>query len=200
MVTGMKIYGDANSGNCLKVKWVCDHLAIPFSWIDVDTLKGGSRTAEFLQLNPFGQVPTVAFDDGRTLAQSNAIIRYLARGSALIPADAFAAAQMDAWLFWEQNSHEPYVAVARFQTLYLGKPARDLDPNLVKRGYAALDQLEQRLRVAKFLLGESFSLADVALLAYTRVAHEGGFDLAKHVAVRRWIGDSEKRLGLPPVR
>jgi len=200
MVTGMKIYGDANSGNCLKVKWVCDHLAIPFSWIDVDTLKGGSRTAEFLQLNPFGQVPTVAFDDGRTLAQSNAIIRYLARGSALIPADAFAAAQMDAWLFWEQNSHEPYVAVARFQTLYLGKPARDLDPNLVKRGYAALDQLEQRLRVAKFLLGESFSLADVALLAYTRVAHEGGFDLAKHVALRRWIGDSEKRLGLPPVR
>jgi len=200
MVTGMKIYGDANSGNCLKVKWVCDHLAIPFSWIDVDTLKGGSRTAEFLQLNPFGQVPTVAFDDGRTLAQSNAIIRYLARGSALIPADAFAAAQMDAWLFWEQNSHEPYVAVARFQTLYLGKPARDLDPNLVKRGYAALDQLEQRLRVAKFLLGESFSLADVALLAYTRVAHEGGFDLAKHVAVRRWIGDSEKHLGLPPMR
>ena len=163
-------------------------------------MKGGSRTAEFLRLNPFGQVPTVAFDDGRTLAQSNAIIRYLARDSALVPADSFAAARMDAWMFWEQNSHEPYVAVARFQTLYLGKPARDLDPNLVKRGYAALDQLEQRLRVAKFLLGESFSLADVALLAYTRVAHEGGFDLAKHVAVRRWIGDSEKRLGLPPVR
>ena len=196
----MKIYGDSNSGNCLKVKWVCDHLAIPFSWIGVDTMKGGSRTADFLRLNPFGQVPTVVFDDGRTLAQSNAIIRYLARDSALVPADSFAAAQMDAWMFWEQNSHEPYVAVARFQMVYLGKPARDLDPNLVKRGYAALDQLEQRLRVAKFLLGESFSLADVALLAYTRVAHEGGFDLAKHVAVRRWIGDSEKRLGLPPVR
>jgi glutathione S-transferase len=90
--------------------------------------------------------------------------------------------------------------VARFQVVYLGKPARDLDPNLVKRGYAALDQLEQRLRVARFLLGESFSLADVALLAYTRVAHEGGFDLGRQEAVRRWIGDCETHLGLSPAR
>jgi glutathione S-transferase len=200
MAAGMKIYGDGNSGNCLKVKWVCDHLAIPFSWIDVDTSRGESRTPEFLELNPFGQVPTVVFDDGRTLAQSNAIIRYLARDSALIPTDAFAAAQMDSWLFWEQYSHEPYVAVARFQMVYLGRPASELDPNLVKRGYAALDQLERRLRAARFLLGEAFSLADVALLAYTRLAHEGGFDLARHEAVRRWIGDSEGKLGLPPAR
>ena len=194
----MKIYGDKNSGNCLKVKWVCDHLAIAYTWIVVDTSKGGSRTVEFLQLNPFGQVPAVVFDDGRALAQSNAIIRYLARGSALIPADAFAAAQMEAWMYWEQNSHEPYVAVARFQMVYLGRAASELDPNLVKRGYGALDQLEQRLGVARFLLGEAFSLADVALLAYTRLAHEGGFDLAAHKAVRRWIGDSEHKLGLPP--
>jgi glutathione S-transferase len=200
MAAGMKIYGDKNSGNCLKVKWVCDYLAIPYAWVDVDTLKGGSRTAEFLQLNPFGQVPTVAFDDGRTLAQSNAITRYLARGSALIPADAFVAAQMDAWMFWEQYSHEPYVAVARFQMVYLGKAASDLDTNLVKRGYAALDQLEQRLRVARYLAGEGFSLADVALLAYTRLAHEGGFDLTGHPSVRRWIGDCENKLGLPPAR
>jgi glutathione S-transferase len=200
MAAGMKIYGDRNSGNCLKVKWVSDHLAIAYRWIDVDTLKGESRTAEFLQLNPWGQVPTVVFDDGRTLAQSGAIIRYLARGSHLIPEDAFAAAQMDAWMFWEQYSHEPYVAVARFQMVYLGKPASELDPNLVKRGYAALDQLERRLGVACFLLGDVFSLADVALLAYTRLAHEGGFDLAAHKAVRRWIADCEKRLGLSPVR
>ena len=194
----MKIYGDKNSGNCLKVKWVCDHLAIAYTWIDVDTSKGGSRTVEFLQLNPFGQVPAVVFDDGRALAQSNAIIRYLARGSALIPADAFAAAQMEAWMYWEQNSHEPYVAVARFQMVYLGRAASELDPNLVKRGYGALDQLEQRLGVARFLLGEAFSLADVALLAYTRMAHEGGFDLAPRVSLRRWIGEAEKQLGLSP--
>ena len=119
----MKIYGDSNSGNCLKVKWVCDRLALPYDWVAIDTLKGESRTTEFLKLNGAGQVPTVAFDDGRTLAQSNAIIRYLARGSDLIPADEFAAAKMDEWLFWEQYSHEPYIAVCRFQMLYLGKPA-----------------------------------------------------------------------------
>ena len=96
----MKIYGDINSGNCLKVKWVCDRLKLPYSWVAVDTLKRETRTTEFLKLNYAGQVPTVEFDDGRTLAESNAIIRYLARGSDLIPVDAFAAAQMDQWLFW----------------------------------------------------------------------------------------------------
>ena len=121
----MKIYGDRNSGNCLKVKWVCDRLKLPYDWVDVDTQKGETRTHEFLRLNPAGQVPTVEFDDGRTLAQSNAIIRYLARGSDLVPADAFAAAKMDEWLFWEQYSHEPYIAVCRFQMVYLGKPASD---------------------------------------------------------------------------
>jgi glutathione S-transferase len=195
----MKIHGDRNSGNCLKVKFVCDKLALPYTWIEIDTMKGGSRTPEFLRLNPWGQVPTVEFDDGRTLAQSNAIIRYLARGSDLIPADAFAAAQMDAWLFWEQNSHEPYVAVARFQMVYLGKPASELDPNLVKRGYAALDHLERRLGEARFLLGDAFSLADVALLAYTRVAHEGNFDLVRYASLRRWIGEAEKQLGLAAI-
>jgi len=195
----MKIHGDRNSGNCLKVKFVCDKLALPYSWIEIDTMKGGSRTPEFLRLNPWGQVPTVEFDDGRTLAQSSAIIRYLARGSDLIPADAFAAAQMDAWLFWEQNSHEPYVAVARLQMVYLGKPASELDPNLVKRGYAALDHLERRLGEARFLLGDAFSLADVALLAYTRVAHEGNFDLVRYTSLRRWIGEAEKQLGLAAI-
>jgi len=196
----IRIYGDGNSGNCLKVKWVCDALALPYSWVDVDTTKGASRTPEFLKLNPWGQVPTVEFDDGRTLAQSNAIIRYLARGSDLIPADPFAAAQMDAWLFWEQYSHEPYVAVCRFQMVYLGKPASELDPNLVKRGYAALDSMERHLGGARFLVGDTFSLADVALLAYTRVAHEGGFDLSRYVSLTRWIGEAEKRLALPAAR
>jgi glutathione S-transferase len=196
----MKIYGDSNSGNCLKVKWVSDRLRLPYSWIEVDTMKGGSRTGEFLKLNPFGQVPTVQLDNGRALAQSNAIIRYLARGSDLIPTEAYAAAQMDAWLFWEQNSHEPYVAVCRFQMVYLGKPASSLDPNLVKRGDAALDQLERTLGENRFLLGEAFSLADVSLLAYTRMAQEGGFDLAPRVALRRWIDEAERELGLSPAR
>ena len=196
----MKIHGDSISGNCLKVKWVCDHLALPYIWIDVDILKQEARTPEFLALNSAGQVPTVEFDDGRTLAQSNAIIRYLARGSALIPADAFAAAKMDEWLFWEQYSHEPYIAVCRFQMLYLGKAASQLDPDKVQRGHAALERMEQHLSRDRFLVGDAVSLADVALLAYTRVAHEGGFDLARFPSVRRWIGDGETALGLPPVR
>jgi glutathione S-transferase len=196
----LKIHGDSNSGNCLKVKWVCDTLALPYTWAEIDTMNGGSRTAAFLQLNPWGQVPTVEFDDGRTLAQSNAIIRYLARGSRLVPSDPFSAAQMDAWMFWEQNSHEPYVAVCRFQIVYLGKPVSALDPNLVTRGYIALDHMERRLETARFLIGDDFSLADIALVAYTRVAHEGGFDLTRYAALRRWIGEAGQRLGLSPAR
>jgi glutathione S-transferase len=195
----MKIYGDGNSGNCLKVKWVCDRLALPYSWIDIDIMKGESRTADFLALNPWGQVPTVVLDDGRALAQSGAIIRYLAQGSDLIPRDAFAAGKMDEWLFWEQYSHEPYVAVCRFHLVYLGKRASELDPEKVRRGYLALDHMERRLRGAQFLV-EGFSLADVALLAYTRLAHEGGFELGRYPSVQRWIADAEKCLGLPPAR
>lgn len=193
----MKVYGDSNSGNCLKVKWVADRLALPYQWVEIDTMKGGSRTAEFLARNPFGQVPAVEFADGRTLAQSNAIIRYLARGSDLIPSDAFAAAKMDEWLFWEQYSHEPYVAVCRFQMVYLGKRASELDAEKVRRGYAALDHLERHLTGSRFLVGDVFSLADVALLAYTRLAHEGGFEMTRYSSIRRWIGESETKLGLP---
>ena len=196
----MKIYGDTNSGNCLKVKWVCDRLALPYSWIPVDILRRESRTQEFLKLNSAGQVPVVEFDDGRTLAQSNAIIRYLARDSDLLPADVFAAAKMDEWLFWEQFSHEPYIAGCRFQMVYLGRPASDLDPEKIKRGYAALARMEHALATTRFLVGDTLSLADVALLAYTRVAHEGGFHLDGYASLRRWIGDTEKSLGLPPAR
>ncbi len=175
----MKIYGDSNSGNCLKVKWVCDRLALPYDWIDVDTMKGESRTPEFLRLNGAGQVPTIVLDDGRVLAQSNAIIRYLARDSDLVPRDAFQSAKMDEWLFWEQYSHEPYIAVCRYQMVYQGKPASDLDP------------------ATRFLIGDPFSLADVALLAYTRVAHEGGFHLDGYASIRRWIAAAERELDLP---
>jgi glutathione S-transferase len=194
----MKIYGDTSSGNCLKVKWVCDHLALPYTWIAVDTLKGETRTAEFLKLNGAGQVPAIELDDGRALAQSNAIIRYLARDSRLIPQDAFAQGKMDEWLFWEQYSHEPYVAVCRFQMFYLKKPASDLDPEKVKRGYAALTRMERQLAITPFLVGQAVTLADVSLLAYTRLAHEGGFDLDGYAALRRWIAATEKQLGLPP--
>jgi glutathione S-transferase len=196
----MKIYGDVNSGNCLKVKWVCDRLSLPYTWIAIEILKGESRTPQFLKLNAAGQVPVIEFDDGRTLAQSNAIIRYLARGSEFIPDDAFAAAKMDEWLFWEQYSHEPYIAICRFQLVYLGRAVSDLDPDKVRRGYAALARMEHELASKRFLVGDRLSLADVALLAYTRVAHEGGFHLGGYAALRRWIGETGNALGLPAVR
>jgi glutathione S-transferase len=196
----INILGDSNSGNCLKVKWVCDRLALTYRWIEIDTLKGETRTAQFLKLNGAGQVPVVEFDDGRTLAQSNAIIRYLARGSDFIPPDAFAAAKMDEWLFWEQYSHEPYIAVCRFQMVYLGKAASELDPDEVRRGYAALDRMERQLTTTRFLVGSQLSLADVALLAYTRLAEEGGFRLDDYTATRRWIHEASRALGLAPLR
>jgi glutathione S-transferase len=195
----MKIYGDLNSGNCLKVKWVSDVLKLPYDWIAVDTMKGETRTPEFLKLNGAGQVPTVVLDDGRPLAQSNAIIRYLARDSDLIPGDPYDRAKMDEWLFWEQYSHEPAIAVCRFQMVYLGKDVSELDPDKLKRGYFALARMEQQLATTPFLVGDRFSLADVSLLAYTRVAHEGGFHLEGYAAVRRWIAAAERALGLQPL-
>ena len=190
----LKIHGDLNSGTCLKVKWVCEFLARPYEWIAVDTMKGESRTPEFLALNGAGQVPVVVLDDGRALAQSNAIIRYLARDSDLIPADAYQQAKMDEWLFWEQYSHEPYIATCRFQMVYLGRPVSDLDTDKVKRGYAALARMEHQLLHQRYVVGERLSLADVALLAYTRVAHQGGFHLDGYAAIRRWIADAEQAL------
>jgi glutathione S-transferase len=195
----MKIYGDTNSGNCLKVKWVCDRLALPYTWVGVDTLKRETRTTQFLKLNYAGQVPAVEFDDGRTLAQSNAIIRYLARGSELIPADAFAAAKMDEWLFLGAVQPRALCRVCRFQMVYPGKPASDLDPIKSSARYAALARMEHQL-ADRFLVGDAISLADVSLLAYTRLAHEGGFHLDGYAAVRRWIGEAEQSLGLPPAR
>jgi glutathione S-transferase len=192
----MKIYGDSKSGNCLKVKWTADFLRRGYDWIETDIMVGGSRTAEFLALNPAGQVPAVILDDGRALAQSNAIILYLAEGSELIPADAYDRARMLEWMFWEQYSHEPYVAVARFQVRFLGRPVAELEPRLVDRGKAALRRLEDGLAASRFLVGDRLSLADVALVAYTRVAHEGGFDLADYPAVRPWVARVEQALAI----
>ena len=190
----MKIYGDSISGNCLKVKWVADRLGLSYDWIETDVMVGASRTPDFLALNPAGQVPAVILDDGRPLAQSNAIILHLAEGSDLIPADPYDRARMLEWMFWEQYSHEPYVAVARFQVRYQGKPVADLEPRIVERGEAALQRLEDGLAAGPFLVGSALSLADVALVAYTRVAHEGGFDLAGYPRVKAWVARVEGAL------
>ncbi|WP_304171954.1 glutathione S-transferase family protein [Phenylobacterium aquaticum] len=190
----MRIYGDSISGNCLKVKWTADHLGLAYDWVETSVLKAESRTPQFLAMNPAGQVPAVVLDDGRPLAQSNAIILHLAEGSDLIPGDAYDRARMYEWMFWEQYSHEPYVAVARFQMHYLGKSLAELDPKIIERGEAALARLDKALARSAFLVGAAVSLADVALVAYTRVAHEGGFDLADYPQVQAWVSRVEATL------
>ena len=190
------IYGDSISGNCLKVRWAADFLDVPYRWVEVAILTGATRTPEFLAMNPAGQVPLVLLADGRPLAQSNAIILHLAEGSSLIPADAYQRAKMLEWMFWEQYSHEPYIAVARFQVLYQDKDPAEVEPRIRERGAQALQRLEDGLAQSDFLVGEAVSLADVALVAYTRVAGEGGFDLAPYPRVRAWIGRVEGALGI----
>ena len=190
----LTIHGDSISGNCLKVKWTADHLGLAYDWIETSVLTGETRTPSFLAMNPAGQVPAVILDDGRPLAQSNAIILHLAQGSDLIPADAYERARMFEWLFWEQYSHEPYVAVARFKVKYLGEDAANLEPRLVERAYSALQRLEDALTDSAFLVGDALTLADVSLVAYTRVAHEGGLSLDAYPAVRAWIGRVEAGL------
>jgi len=198
----IKIYGDPISGNCLKVKWTAERIGIPFTWVDVNVVNRETRTDAFLAMNPAGQVPTIVLDDGRTLAQSNAIILHLAENTALIPVDAYDRAKMFEWLFWEQYSHEPTIAVVRFQVKYLGRPRSEVDAALIARAEAALTLMDRTLAAGAlngrdFLVGATLTLADIALVAYTRFAADGGFDLADYPAVDAWVRRVEDEL---PIR
>ncbi|MGD9982506.1 MAG: glutathione S-transferase family protein [Hyphomonadaceae bacterium] len=192
----IKLYGSSISGNCLKPKWIFDRLGVDYEWIETDSFDGSTRTADFLALNPAGQVPLVILADGRTLAQSNAIMLYFAEASDLIPRDAYDRAKMYEWLFWEQYSHEPAIAVRIARKHYLGKRDDELDPALLTKGNAALARMEKQLRETRFFVGESMTLADVALVAYTRKAHLGGFALGDYPSVRRWVARVEELLGI----
>ena len=192
----LTIYGDHRSGNCLKVKWIAERLGLAYEWVEVAAFEGETRYPPFLELNPAGQVPTVVLADGRALAQSNAILLHLAEGSDLIPADPYWRAKMFEWLFWEQHSHEPYIAAARYQILVEGRSKANLDKAILQRGDAALARMEAWLAAYPYLVDSRLSLADISLVAYSRVAHEGGFDLAKYPALRVWIDRVEADLGL----
>ena len=183
------LYEMPDSGNCYKVRLTLNQLEIPFQRKPVDISKGESRTEDYLALNPNGRVPLIVLEDGTTIAESNAIICYLARGSSLRPGDRVAEAQMLGWMFFEQYSHEPYIATTRYW-VYLLKDraghAERIEHNM-PLGYAALGVMEKRLREADFLVGDEYSLADIALYAYTHVADEGGFDLGSYPATRSWL-------------
>ena len=193
-MTMLTVYGDSISGNCLKVKFVCDRLSIPYRWVETSVLKAETRTPEFLAMNPAGQVPVITLSDGRVLAQSNAIMLHLAEGSYLIPADAYERALMLQWLFWEQYSHETVIAVRRFHKAFLKKPDAEIDPTLLPKGERVLAVMEEHLATRSHFVGERLSLADIALVAYTRWAGSGGFDLPSHV--QSWVRRVENELGL----
>ena len=185
----MKIYGDMQSGNCYKIKLLCALLDIEHEWIHVDILAGGTRTAEFLAKNSNGKIPLLELADGRCLSESNAILNYLASGSDLLPEDRFQLAKVQQWQFFEQYSHEPYIAVARFIAKYLGLPeARRAEYESKQQGgNKALAVMESQLKNTAYLTGNSLTTADISLYAYTHVAHEGGFDLSGFPAIESWI-------------
>ncbi|WP_148255443.1 glutathione S-transferase family protein [Aidingimonas lacisalsi] len=185
----MKIYGDTKSGNCYKVQLVCSLLNIDHEWIDVDILAGGTKSDDFLKKNPNGKIPLLELYEGETLAESNAIINYLAGGSALYPEGGLAQARVLQWQFFEQYSHEPYIAVARFINKYLGLPEEKVDEYASKQagGHKALQVMEQQLGKTPYIAGENVTTADISLYAYTHVAHEGGFALEAYPAVLAWL-------------
>lgn len=189
----MKVYGDWRSGNCYKVGLLLSLLERPYEWIDVDVLGGETRTAQFRAKNPNAKIPVVELDDGRTLWESNAILFYLAQGTTFLPQDPWLQAQVLQWQFFEQYSHEPYIAVARFINIYLGMPAErkaEFEDKQVG-GYQALDVMEAQLHKHSFLVGDRFSVADISLYGYTHVAGEGGFDLSRYPAIQAWIARIE---------
>lgn len=194
--SSIKIYGDKKSGNCLKVKYVCDFLDISYDWIDVDILKNETKTAKFLSMNPAAQVPIIELPNSKFLAQSNAIMRFLGKRSSLIPQDPFLEAKMDEWLFWEQYSHEPAIAVLRFKRFYLGLPDEQIDPVIIEKSYRALKIMDDQLARQKFFVGDEFTLSDIALFSYTQFASDAKLDLSDFPHVRRWVGECKHILGI----
>jgi glutathione S-transferase len=185
----MRVYGDSRSGNCYKIQLLCSHLRIGYEWKEVDILAGDTHTPEFLAMNSNGKIPLLALPDGRCLPESNAILCYLADDSALAGSDRFSKADVLKWMFFEQYSHEPNIASSRFIIKYLGNPP-DRRAGLEEKrvgGYKALDVMESHLVAHDFMTGDNFTIADIALYAYTHVADEGGFDLDAYPAVRAWL-------------
>lgn len=191
------LYSMQRSGNCYKVRLALAQLALPYRLIEIDITQGESRTPDFLAINPNGRVPVLEAAPGRYIAESNAILWYLAGGTALAPEDRIERAEALQWMFFEQNSLEPSLGAARFW-LTMVKGGRDLQrhalENWMERGYAALAVMEKHLSRHRFFAADRYTIADIALYAYTHVAHESDFDLTSFPALRAWL----KRIAAEP--
>ncbi len=197
----MKVYGDSRSGNCYKIQLLCSELGEHYEWQEVDILAGDTRTPQFLAMNANGKIPLLALPDGRYLPESNAILWYLTEGNALGGPDRFDRAQILQWMFFEQYSHEPNIATSRFIIQYLGNPPEYQTALEEKRnaGHKALAVMEQQLSHNRYITGESYNIADIALFAYTHVAHEGGFEMQAYPAIKAWIESIKSRPNFSPM-
>ena len=185
----MTLYDFNGSGNGYKVRLLLAQLGIRYTLVERDILKGETRTPEFLAKNPNGRIPTLELDDGTFLAESDAILWYLAEGTKFAPADRMERARTLQWMFFEQYSHEPQIAVARFwiHSLHKGKEWADRLQEKWQKGYLALDVMERHLTGRRFFVAERYSIADIALYGYTHVAGEGEFDLGRYPHIRAWL-------------
>lgn len=196
------LYGMSSSGNCYKLQLACAQLGIEHRWEEIDITAGENLSPEFLAMNDRGKVPVLRLADGRTMSESNAILHYLAQGSALLPDDRWEQAKTLQWLFFEQYSHEPYIAVSRFISRFLpaGHPRRAHLPALQESGNEALAAMERHLARLPWFGGGSYTIADIALFAYTHVADEAGFDLGAYPNVERWLKRVIQQPGFVPMR
>ena len=187
--SGLTVYGYSPSGNCHKLRLLLGQLGRAYRWVETDSARGETRTPQFLAKNANGRVPIVELDDGRVLAESNAILCWLAEGTVYLPDAAWAKAQALAWMFFEQYSHEPYVAVARFVCGWTpaDSPRRAELPRLRERGHQALAVMERHLASSRWFTGADYGIADIALFAYTCVADHGGIALDAYPAIRDWL-------------
>ncbi|MEE9596102.1 MAG: glutathione S-transferase family protein [Acidiferrobacterales bacterium] len=197
----IRLYDYLSSGNGYKVRLLLTLLAIPFERVELDIVKAETRTPEFLEKNPNGRIPLLETEGGELLAESNAILFYLAEGTSYMPNDPFARAQVMQWMFFEQYSHEPNIATVRHWIMHLGvsKEQREALAQKQKQGYAALQVMEKQLHNHEFFVAERYSIADIALYAYTHVAPQGGFELGLFPAIRTWLDRVSQQPGHIPI-
>jgi glutathione S-transferase len=197
----MRLFDYLDSGNGYKVRLILAQLGVLCDWTELDIDKGETRTAAFLQRNPNGRIPTLLLDDGTHLAESNAILWYLAEGSAFVPASQLGRAQVLQWMFFEQYSHEPYVATPRYIVRHLpaDHPRQAELPARLEKGHAALAVMERHLERNAFFVQQRYGIADIALYAYTHVAPQGGLLLDNYPAVRAWMGRIAVQPGHVPI-
>src|SRR5262245_56759408 len=196
----LRLYDFLPSGNGYKVRLLLSHLGVPFELVERDILRGETRTPEFLAINPNGRIPVLRLEDGRHLAESDAILFYLADGTRFLPAERFARAEVLQWMFFEQYSHEPYIAVVRAWLRIFGTT---VDPGQLRerreRGHQALGVMERHLTGRAWFVDDRYTIADIALYAYTHVAEEGGFDLGPYPGVRTWLARVAAEPGHVPI-